>query len=147
MKHLTLLALCAVTIFSACKKKSDPDPRDQYVGTWTESINVTILDISYSDISVDTVKIVKAENTTNKINFTDQTGKTTVRVATVDGNTITFDPTTYTGISNGKQISVTLKGTGTIAGGKAMSVTTGKVTTSKDGKDYSGTWVGGWSKL
>ncbi|WP_020594964.1 hypothetical protein [Spirosoma panaciterrae] len=36
----TLLVLFTISLlFSSCSKKSEPDPLDQYVGTWTETVS------------------------------------------------------------------------------------------------------------
>lgn len=146
MKNLTILGLCALTIFSACKKKTEEpvDARDQYLGTWEGTMTTTVLDLSILNVETDKEVITKTANTTNKITLTDASDATERMTATVNGNSIIFEQGTRIYHGDGYTATLTINGTGTISG-KALSAT-GTLKVTKNGSTYDGSWSASWAK-
>lgn len=124
MKKLTILmtfVLVASMVFMGCKKDEEPtvDPRDAWVGNYTEVLNGTMtinipgqpMTVPFSDSGSFRVEKGSAENRIVRIdNDTTRTG------GTINGNQVVFDPVTETVEEQGMVITTTANASGTLNG-------------------------------
>jgi hypothetical protein len=119
---LTIIAVIAV-MFSGCKKDSADAPvtdaRDQYVGSYTETLNgtmtVTVMGVPQSTpINTNgTFTIVKGSAANRIVRIDIDSSRTE---ATISGTHVQFDPIQETYTENGMTMTITSDVSGTLSG-------------------------------
>jgi len=139
MKNFKFI-ICALLLVSStisCNKNANDD-RNQFIGTWTGTINSVVPGLGSNTTKPETLIITKGNNKNNQIILT-QTGGTGVPTANVSGNTYTYVEYTSSSTSQNITVSMTIDGTGTLNGNIINE--SGTLTYVISGQSYPGTWT------
>jgi len=138
MKNYKII-ICAFLLVSStisCNKKAN-DERNQFIGTWTGTINSVVPGLDSNTTKAESLIITKG-NKNNQI-LLSQTGSTIIPTANVSGNTYTYVEYTSSSTSQNITVSMTIDGTGTLNGNIINE--SGTLTYVISGQSYPGTWT------
>lgn len=137
-KVFFVCAMVSIALFSSCAKE-EIDERDKFIGTWKGTNTIVVNSLDFNESTTEQFTIQKKSGTTNQIEFIyPEEDNAPKIVATVNGNSYTYDEFLVTENQDNTTITLVINGGGQING--SVISETGTITMNVMGESYSGIW-------